>query len=123
MAGVPRAQFAEWWRQGRARLRASGLGAWGRRWRARVAASGLWAHWHRWRPRLRTAGFVLGGATLALVLFGRVGARVGPFDATVAARPALSSQTTVHLAPLGTIVLHTHHWPLALDLRVDQIGL
>jgi len=79
--------------------------------------------WLRWRPQMRTVAFVFGGALLAVVLFGRVQARIGPFDATVAARPALSSQTTVHLAPLGTIVLDTHDWPLDLDLRVDQIGL
>jgi predicted phosphodiesterase len=79
--------------------------------------------WARWKPRLRTAAFALGGAALALALAGRVDAKVGPFDATIAARPSFGSQTTVRLAPLGTIVLDTHDWPLALDLRVDQIGL
>ena len=33
-----------------------------------------------------------------------------------AARPSLGSQTTVRLAPLGTIVLDTHDWPMALEL-------
>ena len=79
--------------------------------------------WRRWQPRLRTLAFTLGGAVLAVALAGRVGAHIGPFDATVAARPSLGSQTTVRLAPLGTIVLDTHDWPMALDLRVDQIGL
>lgn len=81
------------------------------------------ARWERWKPRLRDAAFMFGGAVLAVALAGRVDAKVGPFDATIAARPALGSQTTVRLAPLGTIVLDTHDWPLALDLRVDQIGL
>ena len=79
--------------------------------------------WQRWQPRLRQWGFTLGGAVLAVVLAGRVQADIGPFDATVAARPSFGSQTTVRLAPLGTIVLDTHDWPMALDLRVDQIGL
>jgi len=85
--------------------------------------SGQGERWERWRPRLRSLAFTLGGAVLAVVIAGRVGAHIGPFDATVAARPALSSDTTVRLAPLGTIVLDTHDWPMALDLRVDQIGL
>jgi len=79
--------------------------------------------WQRWQPRLRLWGFTVGGALLAVVLAGRVSADIGPFDATVAARPSLGSQTTVRLAPLGTIVLDTHDWPMALELRVDQIGL
>jgi predicted phosphodiesterase len=109
-----RDQLKELWRRGRARAGA---------YRAQLRDSALAHRWHRWRPFLRTAAFMLTGALLAVVLFGRVGAKVGPFDATVAARPALQSQTTVHLAPLGTIVLRTHNWPMALDLRVDQIGL
>ncbi|MGH9210648.1 MAG: metallophosphoesterase family protein [Acidimicrobiales bacterium] len=81
------------------------------------------AVWRTWMPRLRTAGFALGGALLAVALTGRIEADVGPFDSTIAARPSLAGQTTVHLAPLGTIVLDTHDWPLAIDLRADQIGL
>src|SRR5687768_14635663 len=75
--------------------------------------------WQRWQPRLRSAAFTIGGAVLAVALAGRVEADIGPFDATVAARPSLGSQTTVRLAPLGTIVLDTHDWPMALELRVD----
>ncbi|HEY8546130.1 MAG TPA: metallophosphoesterase [Acidimicrobiales bacterium] len=91
-----------------------------RRWWERARAH---ERWQRWQPRLRIWGFTIGGALLAVVLAGRVRADIGPFDATVAARPSLGSQTTVRLAPLGTIVLDTHDWPMALDLRVDQIGL
>jgi predicted MPP superfamily phosphohydrolase len=79
--------------------------------------------WLRWGRRGRIALFALAGAVLALALVGRVKAEIGPFDATVSARPSLASRTTVRLAPLGTIVLDTHDWPLALDLRADQIGL
>lgn len=79
--------------------------------------------WDRWKQRLRIAGFALGGAVLAVLVAGRVPADIGPFDATVAVGPSRSGQTTVHLAPLGTIVLDTHDWPLALHLTADQIGL
>jgi predicted phosphodiesterase len=79
--------------------------------------------WRRWRPRLRTVAFALVGVVVGLLVAGRVGAEVGPFDATLAARPSLASRTTVQLAPLGSIVLDTHSSPLALELRADQIGL
>jgi predicted MPP superfamily phosphohydrolase len=69
------------------------------------------------------AFFALAGAMVGLALLGRVEADVGPFDATVSARPSLISRTTVRLAPLGTIVLDTHDWPMSLELRADQIGL
>jgi predicted phosphodiesterase len=77
----------------------------------------------RWARRAKIVTFAFAGATLALALVGRVKADIGPFDATVAARPSFTSDTTVRLAPLGTIVLDTHDWPLALDVRADQIGL
>jgi len=85
-----------------------------------------WRHrpgWIRWGRRARVAFFGLAGAMVGLALLGRVQADVGPFDATVSARPSLTSRTTVRLAPLGTIVLDTHDWPMSLELRADQIGL
>ena len=60
---------------------------------------------------------------LAVALFGRVPAKVGPFETTMAIRPSLNGHTVVHLAPLGTIDLDTHDWPVALDLRVDEIAV
>ncbi|HKY66932.1 MAG TPA: hypothetical protein VJM49_11200, partial [Acidimicrobiales bacterium] len=74
-------------------------------------------------PWLRVAVFALAGAVLAVVLLGRVPAKVGPFETTMAVRPSLSGHTVVHLAPLGTIELDTHDWPVTLDLRVDEIGV
>jgi predicted phosphodiesterase len=79
-------------------------------------------HRHRW-PLLRTVLFALAGAIVAVALFGRVPAKVGPFDTTMSARPSLSGHTVVQLPPLGTIDLDTHDWPLAVTLRVDQIGV
>jgi predicted phosphodiesterase len=79
---------------------------------------------HRHRgPGLRRALFALAGAGLAVALFGRVPAKVGPFETTMSARPSLNGHTVVQLAPLGTIDLDTHDWPLAINLRVDQIGV
>jgi predicted phosphodiesterase len=89
---------------------------------ARRAASARDRLRHRW-PWLRVALFALAGAALAVALLGRVPAKVGPFETTIAARPSLTGHTVVHLAPLGTIDLDTHDWPLALDLRVDEIGV
>jgi predicted phosphodiesterase len=77
----------------------------------------------RWVPTARIILFALVGAVGALVLAGRVPAAVGPFDTTVAARPSLAGTTVVHLAPLGTIQLDTHDWPIGLDLRVEELGL
>ncbi|HET9609139.1 MAG TPA: metallophosphoesterase [Acidimicrobiales bacterium] len=74
-------------------------------------------------PRARTVLLSLAGAAIAVALLGRVPAKVGPFETTVAARPSLSGHTVVHLAPLGTIELDTHDWPLAIDLRVDEIAV
>jgi predicted phosphodiesterase len=88
------------------------------------AALRAWIDRHRHRgPGLRRALFALAGAGLAVVLFGRVPAKVGPFETTMSARPSLTGHTVVQLAPLGTIDLDTHDWPLAIHLRVDQIGV
>ena len=67
--------------------------------------------------------FALAGAAVAVALFGRVPAKVGPFETTMSARPSLNGHTVVQLAPLGTIDLDTHDWPLAVNLRVDQIDV
>jgi predicted phosphodiesterase len=92
-----------------------------RRVRGALAAR-LDRHRHR-GPGLRRALFALLGAGLAVALFGRVPAKVGPFETTMSARPSLNGHTVVQLAPLGTIDLDTHDWPLAITLRVDQIGV
>jgi predicted phosphodiesterase/phage shock protein PspC (stress-responsive transcriptional regulator) len=77
----------------------------------------------RWGPTARVVLFALVGAAGALALAGRVPAQVGPFDTTMGARPSLNGNTLVHLAPLGTIELDTHDWPIRLDLRVEELGL
>jgi predicted phosphodiesterase len=77
----------------------------------------------RWGSTARVVLFALVGAAGALLLAGRVPAHVGPFDTTMGARPSLHGNTVVHLAPLGTIELDTHDWPIRLDLRVEELGL
>ncbi|HEX5365711.1 MAG TPA: metallophosphoesterase, partial [Acidimicrobiales bacterium] len=94
----------------RARRASDRLGAWA----ATVARRAPW-----WRG----AAFALVGAVVAVLLLGRAPAKVGPFETTMALRPSLSGETVVHLAPLGTIQLDTHDWPVRLDLRVDEIGV
>jgi predicted phosphodiesterase len=72
---------------------------------------------------LRATVLGLVGAALALFVAGSVQAPVGPFDTTLSARPALSGETLVRLAPLGTIEIDTHDSPIGLTLRVDELRL
>ncbi|MFP5372926.1 MAG: metallophosphoesterase, partial [Actinomycetes bacterium] len=70
---------------------------------------------------LRVA-LALGGALIAVLLFARVQAPIGPFDATLAFRPA-SGGAQVAVAPLGDLVVDVYDGPLRLDVtlqRVDQ---
>jgi predicted phosphodiesterase len=72
---------------------------------------------------LRVVVFALAGATLAVLLFGRVAAKVGPFETTMSVRPSFSGNTIVQLAPLGSVRLDTHDWPVTFTMRVDQLGV
>jgi predicted phosphodiesterase len=103
-----------WWRRGAAALGRAGRRVW--------AAFGRF-HRGPWWPWLRVAVFAFVGANIGLFLAGSVPAKVGPFETTLTARPSLTGHTVVRLAPLGTIDLDTHDWPLRLDLRVDEISV
>jgi predicted MPP superfamily phosphohydrolase len=82
-----------------------------------------------WARRGRVAGFwtlravlALGGALIAVLLFARVEAPIGPFDATLAFRPAAGG-AQVAVAPLGELTVDVYDGPLRLDIalqRVDQ---
>ncbi len=74
-------------------------------------------------PLLRPVLVAFVGAAIALVIAGSVEASVGPFDSTLSARPAMSGETLIRLAPLGTIELDTHDSPVRLTLRVDELRL
>ena len=64
----------------------------------------------------------LSGALIAVLLFARVQAPIGPFDVTLGFRPA-SGGAQVAVAPLGDLVVDVYDGPLRLDItlqRVDQ---
>ena len=73
----------------------------------------------RWTLRIVVA---LTGALIAVLLFGRVSAPIGPFDATVAFRP-FGGGAQVAVPPLGALKVDVYSGPLRLDIglqRVDQ---
>ena len=80
---------------------------WGRR--ARVA--GTWG--------LRAA-IALAGALIAVLLLARVSAPIGPFDATLAFRPA-SGGAQVALPPLGALTVDVYDGPLRLDIQLQRV--
>ncbi len=61
------------------------------------------------------------GALLGLLVAADVRTDVGPFEADMSLRPALSGSTVVELPPLGQLQLDTHDAPVRLDVRVAQL--
>ena len=60
---------------------------------------------------------------VAVLLFGRISAPIGPFDATLAFRPTLDGGAAVAVPPLGALTVDVYDGPLRLDIalqRVDQ---
>ena len=82
-----------------------------------------------WRRRGRIAGrwaarvaLALVGALIAVLLFARISAPIGPFDATLSIRPG-SGGAEVAVPPLGSLAADVFDGPLRLDVelqRVDQ---
>jgi predicted MPP superfamily phosphohydrolase len=75
----------------------------------------------RWLQRIVVA---LVGATLGVLLLGRVEAPIGPFDATVAFTPATTGGAELEIPPLGALAVDAYDGPLRLDVqlrRVDQL--
>ncbi|QNG39057.1 metallophosphoesterase [Geodermatophilaceae bacterium NBWT11] len=75
----------------------------------------------RWLQRIVVA---LVGATLGVLLFARVEAPIGPFDATVAFTPATDGGAELEIPPLGALAVDAYDGPLRLDVqlrRVDQL--
>lgn len=58
---------------------------------------------------------------LGLLIAGRVTTGVGPFEADLSLRPALSGSTTIQVPPLGELRLDTHAGPVRLDVRINQL--
>ncbi len=80
-------------------------------WGARARTGGRWA--------LRVV-IALVGALIAVLLFGRISAPIGPFDATLAFRPA-GGGATVAVPPLGAIAVDVYDGPLRLDVALEQV--
>jgi predicted MPP superfamily phosphohydrolase len=76
-----------------------------------------------WLRRARTILLAVAGAVLALGIWGRTAAVVGPFDTTLSVHPSIGGDTVVRLAPLGRIRLDTHDAPVRIELRVDELRL
>jgi predicted phosphodiesterase len=73
----------------------------------------------RWAVRVLVA---LAGAVTAMLLFGRISAPIGPFDAALAFRPT-GGGAQVDVAPLGSLAVDVYDGPLRLQIdleRVDQ---
>jgi Calcineurin-like phosphoesterase len=82
-------------------------------WAARARVAG------RWGLRI---GIALAGALVAVLLFGRISAPIGPFDASLAFRPT-GGGAQVDVPPLGSLAVDVYDGPLRLDVdiqRVDQ---
>ena len=80
-------------------------------WSRRGHVAGTWL--------LRVA-IALGGALIAVLLFARVQAPIGPFDATLGFRPA-SGGAQVAVAPLGDLVVDVYDGPLRLDITLQRV--
>lgn len=94
-----------------------------RRTARRLAARWSSPAWLRFRKVVAVVATGVLGAIVGLVVAGQSPARVGPFDATFGATPALHGDTMVHLAPLGTIQLDTHTSPLRIDVHIEQLRI
>jgi predicted phosphodiesterase len=82
-------------------------------WRRRGRLAGLWA---------ARVALALVGALVAVLLFARISAPIGPFDATLSIRPG-SGGAEVAVPPLGSLAADVFDGPLRLDVelqRVDQ---
>jgi predicted phosphodiesterase len=80
--------------------------------------------WHRpariagrWSLRVLVA---LVGALVAVLLFGRISAPIGPFDATLAFRP-VGGGAQVAVPPLGAITADVYDGPLRLDIQLQRV--
>jgi predicted MPP superfamily phosphohydrolase len=62
----------------------------------------------------------LTGALLAVLLFGRISAPIGPFDATLAFRPA-GGGAQVAVPPLGALTVDVYDGPLRLDIQLQRV--
>jgi predicted phosphodiesterase len=79
----------------------------------------LWAR--RIGGALLVTVLALAGAWLGVLVGGTERQAVGPFDTTMALRPATEGGTTVDTPPLGQLMLDTHDAPLRLRVQVEGL--
>ena len=60
------------------------------------------------------------GALIAVLLFGRISAPIGPFDASLAFRPT-GGGAQVAVPPLGAITADVYDGPLRLDIQLQRV--
>src|SRR5688572_15386596 len=65
-------------------------------------------------------GIALTGALIAVLLFARVSAPIGPFDATLAFRP-VGGGAQVGLPPLGELTVDVYDGPLQLEIQLQRV--
>jgi predicted phosphodiesterase len=80
-------------------------------WRRRGRLAGLWA---------ARVALALAGALIAVLLFARISAPIGPFDATLAIRPG-SGGAEVAVPPLGSLAADVFDGPLRLDVQLQRV--
>lgn len=80
-------------------------------WRRRGRRAGLW---------LARFALALVGALVAILLFARVSAPIGPFDATLSVRPG-SGGAEVAVPPLGSLAVDVFDGPLRLDVQLQSV--
>ncbi|MDS1271566.1 metallophosphoesterase [Lipingzhangella sp. LS1_29] len=69
------------------------------------------------------AGTSVAGAVLGLALGAQVQTPVGPADVTLSARPALTGETVLNVAPLGKLSFDTHSSPLRVEATIEEIRM
>jgi predicted phosphodiesterase len=85
-----------------------------------VLASPWWRRGRRaglWAARVALA---LVGALVAVLLFARISAPIGPFDATLSIRPG-SGGAEVAVPPLGSLAADVFDGPLRLDVQLQRV--
>lgn len=64
---------------------------------------------------------VVAGGWLGILIGGNVTTDVGPVRATFSVRPWPTGDTTVHIAPLGSVTFDTHDGPIRVTASVERI--
>jgi predicted MPP superfamily phosphohydrolase len=80
-----------------------------------------WAHRSRFVGRWALRAVVaLAGALLAVAVFGRISAPIGPFDAQLAFRP-VGGGAQVAVPPLGSLAVDVYDGPLRLEIQLQRV--